>query len=116
MKKKTTRNLFERTVYLQLRKAKVKFDYESEKIPYVIAGHYIPDFIINTPLGKVYIETKGYLRPESKRKLIAVKKQHPSLDIRLLFYENRKSNIKWADRNGFKYAIGKIPEDWLLGW
>lgn len=111
---KKPRNLFESKTYQALKRKKVKFSYESERIPYVLAGHYIPDFLVVTPLGKIYIECKGYLRPEDKRKLKAVKTQHPEKDIRILFYENRKPNIKWAERAGFKYAVGIIPKEWLL--
>lgn len=107
------RNKFETTIYKQLRSAKAKFKYESEKIPYVFAGHYIPDFVIETKSGKIYLETKGYLRPEHKRKMVAVKKLNPQLDIRIVFYREEKKNIRWAEKNGFKYAINTIPKDWL---
>jgi Phage endonuclease I len=109
------RNQFEKSVYRQLKRSQISFKYESKKVPYVIAGHYTPDFVLTTPLGEVIIETKGYLRPEDKRKLIAVKRCNPRLDIRLLFYENRPKQIKWAERNGFRYAIEKVPRDWLNG-
>lgn len=115
MKKKITRNKFEKKIEKQLRRAKVSFKYESEKIPYVVAYHYIPDFIITTHTGKLYIECKGYFRPEHKVKMKAVKKQHPELDIRIVFYSERPQYIKWAEKHGFKYAIGKIPKEWLLG-
>ena len=110
-----TRNKFERRTYLSLKRNKISFKYESEKIPYIIAAHYIPDFILTTPLGKIYVECKGYLRPEDKRKLIAVKKTNPWMDLRLLFYREVKTQIRWAERHGFRYAIEDIPEDWLLG-
>ena len=113
---KKPRNKFETKIFRQLTKAAVSFKYESEKIPYLIAGHYLPDFIINTPTGKIYIETKGYLRPEAKRKMVAVKKLNPKIDLRLLFYAAIKSNIKWADKNGFKWAVETIPDEWLNGW
>jgi hypothetical protein len=93
----------------------VRFSYEGQKIPYVIAGHYCPDFTIYTPTGVVFIETKGFLRPEDKRKLVAVKKCNPGLDIRIVFYEKRIKQIKWAERVGFKYAIGTIPTEWIKG-
>lgn len=109
------RNKFEQRIFDSLRRAGTYFKYESEKIPYVLARHYIPDFILTTPLGKVYVEAKGYLRPEHKAKMIAVKKQHPELDIRLLFYSINNKNSKWAQKNGFRYAVGEIPEEWLQG-
>lgn len=110
-----TRNKFENKIEKQLRRARIRFEYESEHIAYFLARHYIPDFILYTPLGKVYVECKGYLRPEHKAKMVAVKKQHPELDIRILFYSDNKKNTRWADRNGFKYAIGEIPKEWFNG-
>ncbi len=107
------RNKFETRISNELTKAKVKFNYESEKIPYLISGHYIPDFIVTTKSGKIYIETKGHFRPEAKRKMAAVKKLNPHLDIRIVFYSFNKQYAKWAEKHGFKYAIGTIPEDWL---
>ena len=95
--------------------SKVIFKYEGERIPYVLAGHYTPDFILTTPLGKIYIECKGYFRPEDKRKLAAVKRQHPELDIRILFYAAKEQYIKWATKHGFRYAVEKIPKEWLNG-
>lgn len=114
-KKLKLRNKFEDKTYKQLRRAKILFEYEKEKIPYVLARHYIPDFILTTPTGKVYLECKGYLRPEHKAKMVAVKRQHPNLDIRILFYASNKKNIKWAEKNGIRYAIDKVPKDWLIG-
>jgi predicted nuclease of restriction endonuclease-like RecB superfamily len=112
---KKVRNKFEKRILTQLKRARVSFTYESEKIPYVLAGHYIPDFIIQTSLGKIYVEAKGYLRPEHKRKMVAVKKQHPEMDLRILFYSANKKFIKWAEKAGFKYAIETIPKEWLKG-
>src|SRR5271166_2662754 len=99
------RNKFEQKIDKQLKRSKIKYKYETEHIPYVLARYYIPDFIIWTPLGKVYVEAKGYLRPEHKAKLIAVKKQHPEMDLRILFYSLNKKYIKWAEKNGFKFAL-----------
>ncbi|MGH7240284.1 MAG: hypothetical protein ACREHG_09530 [Candidatus Saccharimonadales bacterium] len=109
------RNNFEKRIERVLKRKKVSFKYESEKIPYVIAGHYIPDFIVETNLGKIYLETKGHFRPEAKRKMAAVKRQHPEMDIRILFYSHKIKDIKWCEKNHIKYAIDKIPDDWLEG-
>ncbi len=112
---KKTRNRFEDKIYKQLKKAKVQFKYEGTKIPYILTRHYIPDFILQTNTGRVYIECKGYLRPEAKAKMVAVKRLNPQLDIRMVFYAPVKSSIKWAIRHGFKYAIGTIPQEWMEG-
>jgi predicted nuclease of restriction endonuclease-like RecB superfamily len=113
---KKLKNNFEKAIDRQLRRCKdVSFKYESEKIPYILSGHYIPDFVVKTRTGKLFIECKGYLRPEHKRKMVAVKKQHPELDIRIIFYGLNKRYIKWADKTGFRWAIEKIPQEWLEG-
>jgi predicted nuclease of restriction endonuclease-like RecB superfamily len=114
-KKLRTRNKFEERIYKALRRAKIDFGYESLRLLYVLARHYIPDFIIKTPTGKIYVECKGYLRPADRQKLVAVKKCNPRIDLRLLFYERRKTNINWANKVGFRYAIGNIPKEWLDG-
>lgn len=113
--KRKPRNLFELLVEKQIKRAKLKYSYESAKIPYLLAGHYIPDFIFEAPNGLIYVECKGYFRPEDKRKLRAVKKQHPELDIRLLFYSKKLKDIKWCEKNGFRYAIDTIPAEWFRG-
>ena len=110
------KNKFEKRIYNQLKRRNCTFKYECEKIPYVLCRHYIPDFVITTATGKIYIECKGYLRAEHKAKMVAVKKQHPEMDIRILFYAGRPSNVRWAEKNGFKYAISKIPKEWLDGF
>jgi predicted nuclease of restriction endonuclease-like RecB superfamily len=113
--KKKLRNKFEDKLYRRLKRAKVRFKYEALKIPYILARHYIPDFIIETPTGQVLIEAKGYFRPEAKAKMLAVKKLNPQLDIRLVFYSANPKQIRWAEKNGFRYAVGDIPTEWLLG-
>ena len=115
---KTFKNKFEGRLFKQLRyhakTLEYEYGYETEKIPYTIEGQYIPDFPIKKKNGKkLYIEAKGYFRPESKRKMVAVKTQHPELDIRIVFYNRRKKDIRWAERYGFPYAFGKIPKEWL---
>lgn len=112
-KKKVVRNKFEKKIERQLKKAKAIYEYETEKIPYVLARHYIPDFILLTPKGKIYIEAKGHFDRDSKAKMAAVKRQHPNLDIRLIFYRKDKRHIKWAERNGYLFSFEKIPEEWL---
>lgn len=114
MKKKLTRNKFETRIHKQLKKIKkIKVAYETVKIPYVIHGYYIPDFILTGKSKTIYLETKGHFRPEAKRKMVAVKALHPSLDIRIVFYSRKLSDIRWAERNKFPYAIGEVPQEWI---
>lgn len=123
-KKKVPKNKFEEQIDERLRRAKVKYKYEKEKIPYILARHYTPDFVIETKRGKIYIECKGFFRPEHKAKMAAVKKMHPNLDIRIVFYAPPKLTpsvikkldgyVKWAQRYSFPYAIGDIPDEWFI--
>ena len=112
---KKLRNKFEKKLYQQLKRSKVEFKYESERIPYVLARHYIPDFVLTTRLGKVYIEAKGHLRREDKAKLVAVRRMNPQMDLRILFYKRVEEQVKWAEKNGFTYAFETIPKEWING-
>ena len=115
VKKSKYRNKFEADGAKQLKRAKVSFRYEQRKIAYVRAHHYTPDFEVDTPLGSIIIEFKGYFRVDDRAKMVAVKRQHPNLDIRFVFYKEVPAYIRWAEKHGFKWAVGKIPKEWLKG-
>ena len=119
------RNPFEVGIYKQL-KAAVKgskiedLGYESTKLTYVTESYYVPDFVVTLKDGHtVYIESKGYFRPEDKRKMLAVKKYNPDLDIRMLFQKDNKfprsktTYSMWSTKHGFPWAIGEIPKEWF---
>lgn len=87
------------------------------KLPYVLEMKYLPD--IRLPNG-TYVEIKGRLDSTDRRKMIAVKKAHPDLDIRFVFmrahnllYKGAKTTYaQWADKEGFVWSEGAIPESW----
>lgn len=109
-----TRNKFEKRTEDFLLGLGVPFGYEIENIPYTLKGRYKSDFTITTKSGrKIIVETKGYFRPEDKRKMAAVKKQHPELDIRLLFYAPNRSYERWAIKHKIPYAFRVIPLTWI---
>jgi len=92
----------------------LKSSYESESIPYTLTRKYLPDFIFSSArLGKIYIEAKGWFRNEDKAKMRAVKKCNPHLDIRMVFASKKEKDIAWCVKNGFPYAIGRIPSEWF---
>lgn len=112
------RSGWERTLDTQLKRAKVRYSYESERIPYVINHTYLPDFSL---ANGIRIEAKGYFRPGDTAKYKAVKAQNPDLDLRFVFMDgdkkiSRQKNThgQWCDRNGFKWASGSIPKEWLI--
>lgn len=111
---------FEPQVARMLRKKKVKFKYEVDKLPYVVQKNYIPDFTISTPSGKIYLEAKGWLRPQDRTKLKAVKETNPDIDLRLIFGADNKINryskmrySDWAKKNNIKFCIKEIPLEWF---
>jgi len=87
-------------------------------LTYVLTSVYTPDFVL--PNG-VIVETKGLFDSDDRRKMLAVKAQHPGLDIRLCF---QKADVKlsrahrsityaqWATRHGFAWCEGNIPTTW----
>lgn len=108
---------FERTLSVQLAQSNVKWTYETLELPYVLSRTYNPDFILE---NGIIIEAKGLLDRDSKAKMAAVKKQYPDLDIRFVFmYADKKvpgskqTHGQWATKNGFPWADGRIPEEWL---
>lgn len=99
----------------------VKVEYEKDKLDYVVRRRYSPDLTVTLPNGrKIFIEIKGYLRPEDRTKMIAVKAFNPDADIRIVFGRDNKLSKKskttyseWAKKNGFQYAIGRVPKEWF---
>jgi hypothetical protein len=98
----------------------VKYEYESTKIPYVIQHTYTPDFIL--PSG-VALECKGYWDAEDRRKIKAVKKLNPELDLRMVFQapfntiskKSKTTYASWCERHGITWAsYATIPIEWLI--
>lgn len=112
------RSGFERSFALDLQLRGIDYTYESVKVPYVITHIYNPDFILLK--SNIYIETKGNLDPADRGKHLIVRKQHPEIDLRFIFMVADKKMIRskmthreWADKHGFMWAEGKIPQEWL---
>lgn len=114
MKKRKTRNKFEEQLLRDLNRSGLDVKYEGEKLPYTITANYYPDYIVTLKGGKkIYIEAKGHFRREAKTKMAAVKRDWPDLDIRFVFYRFDRTNIRWAVKHKYPYAIGQIPQEWL---
>lgn len=112
------RSKFEARIAAGLTKQGVDFKYEAVALPYTLELQYTPDFVL--PNG-VIVETKGVFPTEDRRKMAAIKRQYPQLDIRLCFM---KADVKlskapkslaywqWAERHGFLWCEGAIPPSW----
>tara|TARA_B110000285_G_C15082360_1_gene594237 strand:+ start:951 stop:1376 length:426 start_codon:yes stop_codon:yes gene_type:complete len=114
------RSGFEHRVSEQLTEDKVKFRYEVTVIPYIKpeTNHtYTIDFTL--PNG-ILVETKGRWVLEDRKKHLLIQKQHPELDIRLVF-QNSKGKIRkgskttyadFCEKHNITWADKSIPVKW----
>ena len=108
----------EAAAFLKVNQKKVL--YEKIKIEWEDLRYrtYTPDFELD---NGIFIETKGIFDNEDRRKHLAIKEQHPELDIRFVFsndnaklYKGAKSRYyNWCDKNGFLWSHRIIPVEWL---
>ena len=102
-KKKTKtskyRSGLEKSVAFDLNKRGIEFQYEHERIPYVVERKYLPDFQL--PNG-IYIEAKGWFRDEDLFQNLNTKVQ-----------SKRFTNQQWAEKYNFAYCEGRVPDAWL---
>ena len=117
-KRPVLRSSFEDKVVAELRNSKVEFEYESMKVSYTQIHTYTPHLI--NPNG-LKVELKGYFDATDRGKHKRIKLSNPSLDIRIVFQKADKKISKtskttydmWAEKNGFMWAEGSIPKEWL---
>lgn len=85
-----------------------EYGYETLKLTYTTTHTYCVDF--STQDGKSIIEVKGYFPPSDRKKMLAVRKAYPDLDMEMCF-QNPNAKISktssttykaWAEKNGFK--------------
>ncbi|MGW8177210.1 MAG: endodeoxyribonuclease [bacterium] len=105
----------------QLEDMGVPFDYEGHTLRYEIPARearYTPDFILP---NAIIIETKGRFVTSDRKKHKLIRKQHPNLDIRIVF-SNPNAKIgkrskttygMWCEQHGIPYAHKTIPQEWI---
>ena len=127
------RSKYEANIAKDLKARRIKFEYETIKIPYylskkgrckfcssgVVFVHkvYTPDFII----GSLIIEAKGRFVSSDRTKMLAAKEANPNLDIRMLFMRDqwctkkkRKRYSDWCNDYNIPFAFGTaLPKSWL---
>lgn len=109
---------FEFGIAQNLKKKKIKFEYESVKLEYNKAHTYTPDFVL---ANGIIIESKGRFTGEDRKKHLLVREQHPDKDIRFVFQRANQPLRKgspntyadWCVANNFKYADKEIPLEWI---
>lgn len=115
------RSGFERSVMTNLVNRGVAFEYETLRLPYVIEHIYNPDLKLNA--SGIVVECKGLWEADDRRKILAVRKQHPNMDLRMLFMaaDNKISKGSsttygdFCDKHGIKWAETRVPEEWVNG-
>jgi hypothetical protein len=122
MTKKTSkfRSKLEEKVAILLQELGISYEYESTKVPYIIQHHYTPDFVLP---NYTYLETKGYWDAADRRKILAVKKANPEIDLRMVFQapfntiskKSKTTYAKWCERHDIPWtSYHNIPLDWLI--
>jgi hypothetical protein len=117
------RSGFEAEVARGLAAERIPFEYETRALFYTVPYIYRPDWIFEKHDGTdLFVETKGHFTPDDRRKLLAVKEQHPGIDLRLLFQRagtkirkgSKTTYGAWATQNGFEWAEGtRMPRAWM---
>jgi len=121
-KKKTSkfRSGLEEQVAKLLEGLGITYQYESEKLSYTIEHNYTPDFVLP---NYIYLETKGYWDAADRRKVLAVKRDNPDIDLRMVFQapfnkitkKSKTTYAMWCDRHEIPWAsYHNIPIDWLI--
>src|SRR6185503_19337235 len=114
------RSKLEKAVADKLRKLRIPFEYETEKFEYTLPSRkYVIDFKL--PERGCYIEVKGYLDYDDRLKMLAVKKEHPELNIVLLSMKpfqklprQKQTHAEWAEANGFPWtSLDKLNKKWI---
>lgn len=114
------RSNYEREVCNLLDDDEVKFEYETMNLYYEVAEQrkYTPDVIL--PNG-IILELKGRFTTADRKKMLLVMKQHPDLDIRMVFQRHTNKLFKgslttyseWCNKKGIKWASKTVPKEWI---
>ncbi len=98
----------------------VSYEYEPERLSYTIEHNYTPDFVLP---NYVYLETKGYWDPADRRKVLAVKRDNPDVDLRMVFQapyntiskKSKTTYAMWCEKHDIPWtSFHNIPLDWLI--
>ena len=114
------RSKLEDRVATLLEQLGISYEYETEKLSYTIEHTYTPDFVLP---NYVYLETKGYWDAADRRKVLAVKRDNPEVDLRMVFQspyntiskKSKTTYAKWCEKHDIPWtAYHEIPLDWLI--
>jgi hypothetical protein len=122
------RSGFEKKIREFFDKEGIAYGYESDKLSYTIPEtkhKYTPDFVLRGRSDTtLYLEAKGYMDAQTRRKMLCVRACNPDTDLRIVFQNADKTITKnskttygqWATKHGFLWCDGRtgsIPPEWL---
>ena len=114
---------FEKQVWDKLKKVFSACKYEPNKYSYIQPATertYIPDFKPGS--AEIYIEAKGKLDLETRKKMVWFKDYNPDIRIIFLFQNadvklrkgSKTSYGEWATKNGFEWLDAR--KDWISAY
>jgi len=124
------KSILEVEIAAQMDTKKIKWTYEPDKFEYhlcpnwkksckVKTSKYIPDFKIGP---NTYVEVKGKMTLDTRKKMEAVKRCHPKLKIYMVFgaannkissRPNATRYFEWAEKAGFPWSNKEVKREWL---
>lgn len=125
------KSMLEVEIAADLDDRKVPWMYEEHAFPYSLCPNWTPDCGIKPqaytpdfwlPNQGIYLETKGKMTLETRKKMVAVKHHNPDLEIMMVFgyAKNKLSTAKnatrywqWAEKEGFEWSDKEVLEEWL---
>jgi hypothetical protein len=95
--------------------------YEAVKIPYIVPETkrtYSPDFQLS---DNVYVEAKGKLDRDCRKKMLLLKEQHPDVLFCMVFQNanqriekrSRTTYAEWCEKNGIEWSNKEIKREWI---
>jgi len=116
------RSGFEQSTTDLMKLHKIKADYEpkDKKLTYIkpsTTHKYQTDYVLH---NNIYLECKGLFTAIDRKKILYIKEQHPTIDLRLVFQspfqklskKSKTTYAMWATKNGIKWGV----QSDILAW
>lgn len=105
-----------------LMKRNIRYDYEPERFPYTPkVKFYKPDFrLIKADGSPMYVEYKGNLTGPNRTTLKHVMRDHPDLDIRIVYGKpgnklsrnSKTTYMAWSEQFNLPWGDTILPTEW----
>ena len=125
------KSILEVEIAAELDRLGVKWQYEPHEYKYHMCVNwchdcdvkfqtYTPDFWL--PKQKIYLECKGKMTLDTRKKMIAVKHHNPELEVKMIFgyAKNKLSTAKkatrywqWAENENFDWSDKEVKKEWV---